>query len=407
LVNHFQNSRKNLLPIVFSQKHIPQIELSPTETTAKSDGEITVDQFRAALEELQAKLHTHHWEPSVYYKRVTFSEIERLPWLYSALGLTAEPETYADQLNEHEQRKALRGIILHEIDSLSNTITTGQVGPEVDRVFVTSKKEQLAAYENATEGLTLQKKLSPSGIEKIFVEALDRFFYANPRTYAATQRLSAEFVTDPLMAQSIFNDSETYQSARLLVQNWIEEVDARFVEMTTAHGYSEIMIIFNIDFGNIGIQVPMRIDCIRTNNTVESEDKSKQPATFRISDLKTGNPDHSKLDPVKQEVRKRQGQLLHRGGEIFGARQLRRGTLRRRGKAYILNTPLTPPPKSGLKEVYLRWFDSKTGQITKEPLPEDDADFDTWLQLFAICLHQVTPETIKYLQHVHSGLAVA
>ncbi len=97
---------------------------------------------------------------------------------------------------------------------------------------------------------------------------------------------------------------------------------------------------------------------------------------------------------------RRQIQLMHYLAELFTERYFKRGFLRRRGKAYIINTKPIHADCTGLTRTTLRWFDPEDGTMAFEEMGLDSGardDFYRWRDLFVVAYHFITPQVTAYL----------
>ncbi len=406
LLGRVANNRRDLLRTVFSLKSLTSIGVieprraSPSETSAP----ISTEQLALVLRDKLAEALQHQAGSPVYYKRLTLSRLEQeYQRLLAALGLVSSGYLSCT-LSDRAQVKTIQGTILHEVDALCSAITSGYTGERVLTLFPTAKADEVTGFVAATDGLSLSRKMRQVEVEAVFAQAVERYL-RQERVGTATGVLFAEQgVPDTALEREVRRSPETYQMALKLAHNWAEEV-LRQREMLAHYEFvpgasvrREVLAIFNLDFGALGLQIPIRFDCLSSLPVPRGFKRTSAVAIpCQMSDLKTGDRPE---DPLQREGFRRQVQLMHYLAERFTEKYFKRGFLRRRGKAYIINTEPMHAAQPGLTHTLLRWFDPDKGTLEFEPIElgaEAREDFYRWRDLFVVAYHFITPEVTAYL----------
>jgi hypothetical protein len=241
-------------------------------------------------------------------------------------------------------------------------------------------------------------------VEAVFAQALERYL-GQERVGSATGALFAEQgVPDSALEREVRCSPETHHMALKLAHVWVDEVLKQrellthFEFVPGASVRREVLAIFNLDFGSLGLQIPIRFDCLSSLPVPRGFKRASGVAIpSQMSDLKTGDrPD----DTLHREGFRRQTQLMHYLAELFTEKYFKRGFLRRRGKAYIVNIEPVHAEHTGLSQSLLRWFDPEDGTLAFESVQFDAAareDFYRWRDLFVVAYHFITPEVTAYL----------
>jgi hypothetical protein len=300
--------------------------------------------------------------------------------------------------------KTIRGTILHEVDALCSAIASGYTGERILTLFPTAKADDVARFVAATEGLSLSRKMRQVEVDAVFAQMVERYLRQEHVGTATGVLLAEQGVPDTALEREVRRSPETYQMAMKLAHVWAEEVlkqRERLAHYKFVPGASvrrEVLAIFNLDFGSLGLQIPIRFDCLSALPVPRGFKQTSAVAIpCQMSDLKTGDRPE---DTLQREGFLRQTQLMHDLAERFTEKYFKRGVLRRRGKAYIINIEPIPAAQTGLTQTLLRWFDPEKGTLEFEPIALDDAareDFYRWRDLFVVAYHFITPEVTAYL----------
>jgi hypothetical protein len=406
LLGQVTNHRGQLLRAVYSLKTHPTVEVvaQSRPTLPDTSAPISSDELALVLRDRLAEALQHRVGSPVYYKRLSLSRLEQeYQRILAALGLVSSAYLSTAQ-SDRAQVKAIQGTILHEVDALCNAVACGYIGDRALTLFPTAKADDVAPFVAATEGLGLARKMRQADVQAIFSQAVERFL-SQVRVGTDTSALfSEQGIPDMTFEREVRHSPQTYQMALKLAQVWAEEVLkaheqlAHYEFVPGASVRREVLAIFNLDFGSLGLQIPIRFDCLSSLPVPRGFKRTSAVAIpCQMSDLKTG--DRPK-DTLQREGFRRQIQLMHYLAELFTEKYFKRGFLRRRGKAYIVNVESIPAEQTGLTHTLLRWFDAENGTLDFESVQLDDAareDFYRWRDLFVVAYHFITPEVTAYL----------
>ncbi len=406
LLGRLANNRRDLLRTVFNLKALTSVQVVEPSRPERpqTSAPISTDQLALVLRDRLAQALQHRVGSPVYYKRLTLSRLEgEYQRVLAALGFVSSA-SFAITPSDRAQVKTIQGTILHEVDALCNAIASGYTGERALTLFPTAKADDVASFVAATDGLSLGRKMRQAEVEAVFAQAVECFLDQERLGSAPGSLFAEQGLPDSALEREVRHSPETHQMALKLAHVWADEIVKQRESMSHyelvpgAAVQREVLAIFNLDFGSLGLQIPIRFDCLSSLPVPRGFKRTSGGAIpSQMSDLKTGQRPQ---DCLQHEGFRRQSQLMHYLAQLFTEKYFKRGFLRRRGKAYILYTEPIHAEQTGLTQTLLRWFDPEDGTLDFETVQFDAAareDFYRWRDLFVVAYHFITPEVTAYL----------